>query len=334
MKRLLQHGLIPPNVDFGDPIDLEQNLNIRLSKEAVPWPKNKNRYAGISSFGWSAGTNSHVIIKDSNYYDPSAIKVPELMILTGKNLSALRANSEKMMNYLLSNPQFSLSDICFTTRLNRTHFQYRKCVVGCNSNDFVDILKNYESFTPLEFIALKMPFVTLAIGKRNHLFPFVFQGLSQRFESLNVIFEHLCNQISSQMKSEHGASSNLQKIRVGIIERTHVDMAMLALLQFMQKLFVRFEVISHESDMSIIALFHKEVSLTDYLKDIIDKLSDENSNELTRSENSSQKHQEESFAFQVRISEETTPETTLWSTEMLKFTSEKTLIDSSETKQH
>ena len=59
----IQQKQIPPSLHFKDPsphIQWDQ-IPIQVPTHSLPWPENKNRIAGISSFGYS-GTNAHIVI--------------------------------------------------------------------------------------------------------------------------------------------------------------------------------------------------------------------------------------------------------------------------------
>jgi acyl transferase domain-containing protein len=68
MILLLEHGVIPPNVNF-DQVNpkILSKWNIQFPKRCIPWPSTGLRRTSISSFGLS-GTNAHCILDDAYHY--------------------------------------------------------------------------------------------------------------------------------------------------------------------------------------------------------------------------------------------------------------------------
>jgi acyl transferase domain-containing protein/acyl carrier protein len=67
----VKHGAVPPNVHFSQPnphIDFEA-LGLRVPAGLEPWPTDRERLAGVSSFGWG-GTNVHVVLEGWAEPDP------------------------------------------------------------------------------------------------------------------------------------------------------------------------------------------------------------------------------------------------------------------------
>ncbi|WP_257460225.1 type I polyketide synthase [Archangium lipolyticum] len=132
----LRHQAVPPlahfqrlnpRIDLGDaPITLPTALH--------PWParEDRKRRGAVSSFGIS-GTNAHVILEEP----PAAQAAPaahasgaHLLPLSARSPSALQDLARKYAEYLVSSPEVSLRDVCYTAALRRTHHEYRLAVSG------------------------------------------------------------------------------------------------------------------------------------------------------------------------------------------------------------
>jgi acyl transferase domain-containing protein/NADPH:quinone reductase-like Zn-dependent oxidoreductase/NADP-dependent 3-hydroxy acid dehydrogenase YdfG/acyl carrier protein len=131
----LQHQQIPPHLHLKQ---LNTHINwdelpVSVTTQATPWPMgNKQRLAGVSSFG-ASGTNAHVILAEaptnnslSKPQNAKFIERPQhLLNLSAKTEKALRELVQRYINYLQSNPEKSLADICFTANTGRSHWKYR-----------------------------------------------------------------------------------------------------------------------------------------------------------------------------------------------------------------
>ncbi len=133
---MLQHRQIPRHLNF-------RTLNPRISLtgtpllipvEERPWPEaGQPRAAGVSSFGVS-GINAHAVLVEAPVRQPTAPAPPDqLLALTAKTESALRALAHKYVDFLapletLDPP--ALADISYTASVKRTHHAHRLAVVG------------------------------------------------------------------------------------------------------------------------------------------------------------------------------------------------------------
>ncbi|HYO54310.1 type I polyketide synthase [Archangium sp.] len=132
----LQHQAVPPLAHF-------QRLNPRIDLDGAPiviptalhpWParEERKRHGAVSSFGIS-GTNAHVILEEP----PAAPVAPsasapraQLLPLSARSPSALQELARRYAEHLVSSPEVSLRDVCYTAALRRTHHEYRLAVAG------------------------------------------------------------------------------------------------------------------------------------------------------------------------------------------------------------
>lgn len=107
----------------------------RVNARLRPWPRGERpRRAGVSSFGLG-GTNAHLILQEA---PPrlAADDAPreELLILSARNESALRARRRQLADYLRRHPQVPLADVAFTLQTGRKAFDWR-CARLCRDRD-------------------------------------------------------------------------------------------------------------------------------------------------------------------------------------------------------
>jgi acyl transferase domain-containing protein len=133
----LKHKTIPPHLHLNE-------LNPYISLEGTPlsipnvtqeWSRDgKSRFAGVSAFGFG-GTNAHVILEEAPNKQLSAIgdqlplRTHHILTLSAKNDIALREMVQRYDEFLVSHPDVSLEDVCFTSNIGRSHFDYRLCIV-------------------------------------------------------------------------------------------------------------------------------------------------------------------------------------------------------------
>ncbi|NOU64363.1 SDR family NAD(P)-dependent oxidoreductase [Paenibacillus sp. LMG 31461] len=141
----LKNKKIPPTIHFNKPnrqINFENSavyINDRLRDwDIEEWP----RRAGVSSFGLS-GTNCHVILEEApqkcvhqtnrffnGIFTVSATK-KEVCI------SIVRA----MRDYLRSNSEMDIGDICYTSNTGRGHYNYRIAIITDSSENLLRTLE-------------------------------------------------------------------------------------------------------------------------------------------------------------------------------------------------
>ena len=143
----LQHELLPRNLHFHQPsahIPWD-SLPVRVVDTETPWPVGETpRRAGISSFGFT-GTNAHVLIEeaprsssawegdataDTGPQSPWPSERPCVMPLSARSPQALSALAQRYSAWLNEHAGVSISDVCRTAGVGRTHFEHRGAVVA------------------------------------------------------------------------------------------------------------------------------------------------------------------------------------------------------------
>ncbi|HBB35614.1 MAG TPA: short-chain dehydrogenase [Cyanobacteria bacterium UBA9273] len=126
----LKHQELVPSIHFEEPnphIPFDR-LPLQVQQQHESWPPSpKPPIAGVSSFGFG-GTNAHVVLQAAPDLTPVAGKWERpyhLLTLSAKTPVALQDLAQRYANFLSSNPEASLADICFTANTGRSHFPYR-----------------------------------------------------------------------------------------------------------------------------------------------------------------------------------------------------------------
>jgi microcystin synthetase protein McyG len=155
IKTILQihHGQIVPHLhlrQLNPHIGLE-GTRFSIPRELTPWPADRPRVAGVSSFGFG-GTNAHVLVSQAPGQPPEQA-APEaakpalpchVLPLSAKTRPALHALAGRLTRWLEDHPEASLADVCAAASLGRCHFPYRLSVRGRSVADVITALKKWE----------------------------------------------------------------------------------------------------------------------------------------------------------------------------------------------
>jgi acyl transferase domain-containing protein len=135
---MFQKNLIPPHVGIknkinpGFPKDLDKrNVHIPFEKQIWPRAPGKPRTAIVNNFS-AAGGNSAIVIEEGAVHmtktkDPRS---NHLVTISAKSKISLKGNVEKLLAYLETNPQTSMSDLSYTTTARRYHHNHRIAVAA------------------------------------------------------------------------------------------------------------------------------------------------------------------------------------------------------------
>ncbi len=128
----VQHGLIPPSLNFRQPnpkIPFD-NGPFRVNDTLSSWPESKKpRRAGVSSFG-IGGTNVHMILEEAPATRPSEPAKPwQLAVISARTRSALERATDQLAAHLAENQDQNFADIAFTLQQGRKTFEHRRMAV-------------------------------------------------------------------------------------------------------------------------------------------------------------------------------------------------------------
>lgn len=124
----LRHRTLPPLANFEQPsplLDVERSP-FELSGEAVEWPGDAVRRAGVSSLG-VGGTNAHVILEEAPTPQASEPSAPEqVLCLSGVSIAAVDASVQRLAARLEQDPKIELADVAHTLAVGRRHMKHRR----------------------------------------------------------------------------------------------------------------------------------------------------------------------------------------------------------------
>ncbi len=157
MVQAIRHGVLPRTLHVGAPsshVDWSKG-DVELLTEQRPWERNgEPRRAGVSSFGIS-GTNAHVILEEAPaaQEDDADDDISESdgagagagaggnvlgsgivpWVVSGKSEGALRAQAERLCEFVGESPQVDARDVGFSLA-GRAAFEHRAVVHGSDLN--------------------------------------------------------------------------------------------------------------------------------------------------------------------------------------------------------
>ena len=155
----LKHREIPPNLHFVEPnphIPFDE-LPLRVQTTPGPWPVETGRaLAGVSSFGFG-GTNAHVVLEEAP--QPGSMirtaergtenseiddtRSPHLLPLSARSAEALQALARSYQDFLVSESEVPLNDICYSAGTRRDHHAYRLAATGYSRDQLSSALQAF-----------------------------------------------------------------------------------------------------------------------------------------------------------------------------------------------
>ena len=163
---MLEHGLIPPQINFKNPNSSIKfaDWHIQVPTELTPWPTEGLRRVSINSFGYG-GSNAHVILDDAYHYlrdrglrgqhhtklttnglepdrsnkDGSQIDTPRIFVLTAQDRDGLTRAKTSLTAWLRSktetledesNEKELLADLAHTLNTRRSRLQWKTFALG------------------------------------------------------------------------------------------------------------------------------------------------------------------------------------------------------------
>ncbi|MGS2806029.1 type I polyketide synthase [Nocardia sp. MW-W600-9] len=147
MVQALRHGLLPKTLHVDAPtphVDWSAGT-VELLRDNAQWPAGeRTRRAGVSSFG-ASGTNAHLILEEApaepvDDAEPIATPVvPEVvpLVLSAKSGEALRAQADRLRQWLISDPERDVRDVAHALTTSRALLDWRGAVVGRDRDELL-----------------------------------------------------------------------------------------------------------------------------------------------------------------------------------------------------
>jgi acyl transferase domain-containing protein len=145
---VLQHKVLPPNLNMTEPNKALAGGNLRPSAAAQPLGQaGRPHLAGVSSFGW-AGTNAHVVVEAAPDPDPASgvagqPALPELLPVSAAGPEALRAHLGRLGAVLAAEGAEGapFADVVHTLQTGRAALGRRRAVVAGTAAEAAGLLK-------------------------------------------------------------------------------------------------------------------------------------------------------------------------------------------------
>lgn len=141
----LHHGQLPPSLHFSSPNRLIafDRLGVRVQDRLEPWSPGPDgrRWAGVSAFSF-AGANAHVVLASAPERDADVdvARGPQLLVLSAKTESALRAQEQQLAQSLALPEAASLGSVARTLQRGRAALRYRSALVVESTAEAVEAL--------------------------------------------------------------------------------------------------------------------------------------------------------------------------------------------------
>jgi acyl transferase domain-containing protein/NAD(P)-dependent dehydrogenase (short-subunit alcohol dehydrogenase family)/acyl carrier protein/SAM-dependent methyltransferase len=136
----MRHRALPGNVHFKhlNPHIRLEGTPFEVSADTRPWPAHVDadgavmpRRAGLSSFGFG-GVNVHAVLEEP----PAALLIepddagPQLVVLSARSDSALRAQADRLAEHLARAPALSLAQVAYTLQRGREAQPHRLALIA------------------------------------------------------------------------------------------------------------------------------------------------------------------------------------------------------------
>ncbi len=139
-----QNKTIPANLHFHqlNPHFTLAGTRLQIASDERAW-NFAQRFAGVSSFGWS-GTNAHLVLEQApnatddqrSMIEPARFTLP----ISARDEKALRELVVRFQTQLANLADHHLADFCYSASVRRSHHEYRLAIVGRTRNELIQAL--------------------------------------------------------------------------------------------------------------------------------------------------------------------------------------------------
>jgi acyl transferase domain-containing protein len=143
----LRARTVPRSLHFERAAGLDLPDGVRVAAHAQPWPEAADhpRRGGVSAFGFG-GSNAHAIL--DALPEPAVGQLPagrdrQLLVLSARTPSALRAQAACWAGHLAWHPDLPLRDVAFTAGHGRAHLSERLAVVASTTAQACEQLADF-----------------------------------------------------------------------------------------------------------------------------------------------------------------------------------------------
>jgi phthiocerol/phenolphthiocerol synthesis type-I polyketide synthase E len=144
----LQHKQLVPSLNFkqaNPKLNLE-NTPFYVNTELKDWSVESDmpRMAAISSFG-IGGTNAHAILEEAPPRESTpSPRSHHLILLSARTETALHAQKQRLLEYLIQNPETDIADLAYTLQIGRQVFEHRSFFTCSSVQDAIEKLQKPE----------------------------------------------------------------------------------------------------------------------------------------------------------------------------------------------
>ncbi len=134
----LRHRVLPATPNYETPNEALAAARDKFTvlSEHRPWTAGPGaRRAGVSAFGLG-GSNVHVVLEEPPAAaEPAGRPGPHLLVLSGRDQTALGEATENLLRHLDRHPELSIADVAYTLQQSRSYFPVRRAVVCDDADD-------------------------------------------------------------------------------------------------------------------------------------------------------------------------------------------------------
>ena len=200
----LKHQKLPPSLHYTQP-NPEINFPATpfyVNTKLVEWESTDKRRAGVMSTGMG-GTNACIVLEEAPAGTKTADSgLPHLLILSAKSATALDTATNRLLEFLQSNPDIKMEDVAYTLQTGRKAFPHRRVLVCAGREDAIAILseKNSKRIISSQLDeSVQSPVIFLIPGVGDHYVGMA-HGLYERCE----VFRHEVDRCAALFKQHLG----------------------------------------------------------------------------------------------------------------------------------